>query len=72
MTMGPGLNSKFSTVVRHGGDLICHKYCKRDLQVDAANLRPALEQPEGCGRQTLSARKLFSQANLLYVPDFKM
>jgi len=39
--------------------------CKRDL--DAANLRPALEQ--GCAKQTLNARKLFSRVNLLHVPN---
>jgi len=43
-------------------------FVKRDL--DAANLWPALEQ--GCGKQTPGARKLFSQVNLLYVPDVKM
>ena len=42
--------------------------CKRDL--DTANLRPALEQ--SCGKQTLSDRKLFSRANLLYVPNIKV
>jgi hypothetical protein len=41
---------------------------KRDP--DAANMRPALEQ--GCGKQMLSARKLFSWTNLLYVLDNKM
>jgi len=44
------------------------KFFQRDL--DAANMRPALEQ--GCGKQTPSARKLFFRANLLYVPDVKM
>jgi len=39
------------------------KFCKRDLE--AANLRPALEQ--GCGKQTLSARKLFSRANYMFL-----
>ena len=33
-------------------------------------MRPALEQ--GCGKQTPSAGKLFSRANLLYVPNIKM
>ena len=47
-------------------ETIC--FCTRDL--DAANLRPALEQ--GCGKQTSSARKLFFRANLLYVPSVKM
>jgi len=61
-------------------DNVCHRFfccgnetirrylCKRDL--DAANLRPALEQ--ACGKQTPGAKKLFFQANLLYVPDVKM
>jgi len=31
-----------------------------------------LEQPEGCGNQTPSARKLFLRANLIYVPNIKM
>ena len=44
------------------------QFCKRDL--DAANLRPALEQ--SCGEQTLSARKLFFRVNLLCVPTIKM
>jgi len=36
----------------------------------SANLRPALER--GCGKQTPSDRKLFSRANLVYVPNIKM
>ena len=44
-----------------GNETICRWFCKSDL--DAANLRPALEQ--GCGKQTPSARKLFFRANLL-------
>jgi len=51
-----------------GNETIRRLFCKRDL--DAANLRPALEQ--GCGKQTLSARKLFFRANLLYVPNITM
>jgi len=47
---------------------IRRQFCKRDL--DAANLRPALEQ--GCGKQTLGARKSFSRVNLLYSPNVKM
>jgi len=42
--------------------------CKRDL--DAANLRPVLEQ--GCGLQTLRAKQLFFRVNLLYVHNLKM
>ena len=51
-------------------------YCKKGFwflvsyAVDAANLRPALEQ--NCGKQTPSDRKLFSRANLLHVPNIKM
>ena len=44
------------------------RVCERDF--DAANLRPALEQ--SCGKQTPSASKLFSRANVLNVPDIKM
>jgi len=51
-----------------GNGTIRQWFCKRDL--DAANLRPALVQ--GCGKQTPSARKLFSRASLLYVPNVKM
>jgi len=51
-----------------GNETIRRLFFKRDL--DAANLRPALEQ--GYGKQTPSARKLFSRANLLYVPNIKM
>ena len=51
-----------------GNETIRWQFCKRDL--DAANLRPALEQ--GFEKQTPSARKLFFQANLLYVPDVKI
>jgi len=36
-----------------GNETIRRYFCVRDL--DTANLRPALEQ--GCGKQTLSARK---------------
>jgi len=43
-------------------------YCKRDL--DAANLRPALEQ--GCGRQPPSASILFFHTNVVCVLRFKM
>ena len=42
--------------------------CKHDP--DAANLRPALEQ--GCGKQTMSAIKLSSRANMLFVLDITM
>jgi len=38
--------------------------------VDAANMRPSLEQ--GYGKQTPSARKFFFRANLIYVPKIKM
>ena len=50
-----------------GNETIRRYFCKRDL--DAANLRPALEQ--GCRKQTPSARKFFSRANLLYVRYIK-
>jgi len=51
-----------------GNETIRRYFCKRGL--DAANLRPALEQ--SCGKQTLRDRKLFSRANFLYVPNIKM
>jgi len=51
-----------------GNEMIRLQFCTRDL--DAANLRPALEQT--CGKQTPSYRKSFFRANLLYVPDIKM
>jgi len=51
-----------------GNETIRRLFCKRDL--DAANLRPALEQ--SCGKQTPNDRKLFFRANLLYVPGIKM
>jgi len=50
------------------GNETIRRYCKRDL--DAANMRPALEQ--GCGKQTPSARKLFFRANLVYIPNIKV
>jgi len=48
-----------------GNETIRQQHCKRDL--DAANLRPALEQ--GCRKQTPRARKLFFHANFLHVPN---
>jgi len=45
-----------------------YRNCVRDL--DAAHLRPALEQ--GCGKQTPSAGKLSLRVNLLYVPNIKI
>jgi len=50
------------------GNEMIRQFCTRDL--DAANLRPALEQV--CGMQTPSDRKLFFRANLLYVPNIKL
>jgi len=58
----------FHRIFSCGNDTIRRLFCKRDL--DAANLRPALEQ--GCGKQTPGARHLFSRANVLYVPHVKM
>jgi len=40
-----------------GNQTICRQFCKRDL--DAATLRPALEQ--GCGKQTPGAKNYFSE-----------
>ena len=45
-------------------ETMCWQFFKREL--DAANLRPVLEE------QKPSARILFFQANLLYVPNVKM
>ena len=42
----------------------------RVCDLDAANLRPALEH--GCGKQTPSTSILFSRTNLEYVPSVKM
>jgi len=58
----------FHRIFGCGNETIRRQFCTRDL--DAANLRPALEQ--GCGEQTPSARKLFVRANLLYIPNVKM
>ena len=58
------ISSKFLLWKRNDLSVVC----KRDL--DAANLRPALEQ--SCGKQTPRDRKLFFRANLLYVPNIKM
>jgi len=55
-------NSVYNTFYRIfccGNETIHWYFCKRDR--DAANLRPTLEQ--GCGKETLSARKLFFRAN---------
>jgi len=62
------VHNEFHRNVCCGNETIRREFCTRDL--DAANLRPALEQ--GCGEQTPSARKLFFRANLLYVPNIKM
>ena len=51
-----------------GNETIRRYFCTRDL--DAAKLRPALEQ--SCGKQMPNDRKLFFRANLLYVPNIKM
>ena len=53
---------------RCGNETMRRYYVKRDL--DAANLRPALEYV--CGKQTPSARKWFIRANLKCVLDVKM
>ena len=48
-------------------ETIRQQFCKPDL--DAANLRPALEQGL---RKAMSAGKSFFRANLLHVPNVKM
>ena len=62
------LYNAFHRILWCGNETIRRLFCKRDL--DAANLRPALEQC--CGKQTPSDKKLFFRANLLYVPNIKM
>ena len=50
-----------------GNESICQSQCKRDL--NAANMRPALEQD--CGKQTPSVSIWIFRANLPYIPRIK-